>query len=59
MFNKNNAMYRMYNDYVKKYRPRIETSLNNEQLDSSVISINKHLNYRLQQVFYLMEAIEV
>lgn len=59
VFNKNNALYRLYNNYVKKYRTNIEASLNNENLDPHLVSINKHLNYRLQQVIYLMDAIEV
>lgn len=58
-FNKSNALYRLYNDYVKKYRLQIEKALNDEYQDPAVISINKHLNYRLQQVIYLMDAIEV
>ena len=58
-FNKNNALYRLYNDYVKKYRVKIEASLNNEYLEPAIVSTNKHLNYRLQQVIYLMDAIEV
>lgn len=59
LFNKNNALYRLYNDYVKKYRTQIEKSLNDENQEPSIMSINKHLNYRLQQVIYLMDAIEV
>ena len=58
-FNKNNALYRLYNDYVKKYRVQIENALNNEYQDAASLSVNKHLNYRLQQVIYLMDAIEV
>lgn len=58
-FNKNNALYKLYNDYVKKYRTKIENALNNDGLEPNIISINKHLNYRLQQVIYLMDAIEV
>jgi hypothetical protein len=59
VFNKNNALYRLYNDYVKKYRTKLEASLNNVSLEPAAVSINKHLNYRLQQVVYLMDAIEV
>ena len=58
-FNKNNALYRLYNDYVKKYRTQLEKALTDESQDSATVSINKHLNYRLQQVIYLMDAIEV
>jgi plexin A len=69
-FNKQNALYRLYNDYIKKFRVQIENSLlNNNDGDSnnqdssssssSSSSINKHLNYRLQQVIYQYEAIEV
>ena len=53
-FNKNNSLHKLYNDYVKKYRTKLENSLN----DSNA-SQNQHLNYRLQQVIYLMDAIEV
>ena len=59
-FNKNNALFKLYNDYVKKYRGLIEKALTDETCqDSATISVNKHLNYRLQQVIYLMDAIEV
>ena len=49
-----------FNDYVKNYRGLIEKALTDEACqDSATISANKHLNYRLQQVIYLMDAIEV
>ena len=60
-FNKNNALYKLYNDYVKKYRTLIEKALVGDEttMTSQDSSVNKHLNYRLQQVIYLMDAIEV
>ncbi|RNA23642.1 plexin-A2 isoform X1 [Brachionus plicatilis] len=57
-FNKNNSLYKLYNDYVKKNRAKLEISLKESQ-DTQNVSLNQHLNYRLQQVIYLMDAIEV
>lgn len=57
-FNKNNSLHKLYNEYVKKNRSKLENRLTESQ-DSSTAALNQHLNYRLQQVIYLMDAIEV
>jgi hypothetical protein len=59
VFNRTNALSRLYTDYVKRYRSQIEHVLNDVYQDPASVSVNKHLNYRLQQVVYLMDAIDV
>ena len=52
IFNINYALFKLFNDYVKKYLAQIKSSLNKDPT-------NQHLDYRLQQCVYLIEAIDV
>ena len=52
IFNINYALFKLFNDYVKKYLAQIKSSLKKDPN-------NQHLDYRLQQCVYLSEAIDV
>jgi plexin A len=59
VFNRTVALSKLYGEYVKRYRPQMESVLNDVYQDQASASVNKHLNYRLQQTCYLMDAIDV